>query len=70
LSGDLKPYSEAGPEIGLAVVVRGYHNGHVTTLKRQPGEGGMRLPLTSGIQRGTGQKTGDRRNVDARNLAF
>ena len=30
----------------------------------------MRLPLTSGIQRGTGQKTGDRRTVDDQNLAF
>ena len=30
----------------------------------------MRLPLTSGIQRGTGQKTGDRRTVDDLNLAF
>ncbi len=30
----------------------------------------MRLPPTSGIQRGTGQKTGDRRTVDDLNLAF
>lgn len=30
----------------------------------------MRLPLTSGIQRGTGQKTGDRRTVDDLDLAF
>ncbi|WP_343206362.1 MULTISPECIES: hypothetical protein [unclassified Brucella] len=33
-------------------------------------ERGMRLPLPSGIRRGTGQKTGDRRSVDDRNLAF
>ena len=30
----------------------------------------MRLSRTTGIQRGTGQKTGDRRTVDDQNLAF
>lgn len=30
----------------------------------------MRLSLTTGIQRGTGQKTGDRRTVDDSDLAL
>ncbi len=30
----------------------------------------MRLSRTTGIQRGTGQKTGDRRTVDGCNLAL
>lgn len=54
----------------LAVAVRGlpqrpYHY----TQKRQPGEGNEAV-ATTGIQRGTGQKTGDRRTVDGCNLAL
>ncbi|MCX2695532.1 MULTISPECIES: hypothetical protein [Ochrobactrum] len=54
----------------LAVAVRGYHNGHITTLKNDSPERGMRLSLTTGIQRGTGQKTGDQHTVDELQMAL
>ena len=58
------------PENELAAVVRGLPQRPYHYTQSGSPERGMRLPLTSGIQRGTGQKTGDRRTVDELRFGF